>query len=154
MTPANAGPRPPPPPTHRPMARKAKAAPTAAEFLDPVETFLDRGQLAPATAALLPALERRAESGDRACALAVRLLRASPIAEAALPRPPDAVAAALERLVDLVGRQQEQITALRAMVEDELLAGASSPGRSPPPGRSSSTPQARSPPVPASSSAS
>lgn len=104
------------------MARKAKAAIPAApeEALAPVETYLDRGQFAPAIAALLPALERRAEAGDHACALAARLLRVSPIAEAALPRPPDALAATLDRLVRLVGRQEEQINALRAIIEDEL----------------------------------
>ena len=100
------------------MARRKAAAP---EALDPVvETFIERGQFAPAIAALLPALEHRADGGDRACALAAQLLRLSPIAEAAVPRPPDALAAALDRLVQLVGRQEEQIRALRAMIEDEL----------------------------------
>jgi hypothetical protein len=102
------------------MARKAKAVSDAPEALDPVETFIERGQLAPAAAALLPALERRAEAGDRACSLAVRLLQISPIAEAAIPRPPDALAATLDRLVHLVANQQEQIETLRAMLEDEL----------------------------------
>lgn len=122
MTLANAGSRPLRPSTGQLMARKAKpvGGSAPAEMLDPVESLLERGQLAPAIAALLPALEQRAEAGDRACALAVRILRVSPVAEAALPRPPDAVAGALERLVQLVGRQQEQIQSLRAMLEQEL----------------------------------
>jgi len=104
------------------MARKPKAAPQTAQpdTLDPVETYIDRGQFAPAITALLPALERRADAGDRACALAAKLLRVTPSAEAALPRPPDALAATLDRLVQLVGRQEEQIRTLRAMIEDEL----------------------------------
>lgn len=104
------------------MARKPKAAVAAApeDALGAVATYLDRLQFAPAISALLPALERRAEAGDEACALAARLLRISPLAEAALPRPPDALAATLDRVVRLVGRQQEQIEALRAMLEDAL----------------------------------
>jgi hypothetical protein len=104
------------------MARKPKAAPEA----DPdatlaiVETLIERGQLALAISTLLPALQQRAESGDRACALAVRILQMTPIAEAAMPRPPDALAATLERLVQLVSSQQEQIAALHALVEDGL----------------------------------
>jgi hypothetical protein len=104
------------------MARKPKAALQAPpqEPLDAVQAHIDRGQLVPAIAALLPTLERRAEAGDRACALASRLLQIGPIAETALPRPPDALAVTLDRLVRLVGQQEEQIRALRALVEDEL----------------------------------
>jgi hypothetical protein len=104
------------------MARKPKGAPAPNPdaLLAPVATLIERGQLAQAVAALLPSLQRRAEAGDPACALAARLLQASPMAEAAMPRPPDALAATLERLVQLVGAQQEQIRTLRAFVEDEL----------------------------------
>lgn len=98
------------------MARKR----TVKDGLDPVETFVERGQFAPAVAALLPALEQRAKAGDRACALAARLLRLSPMAEAATPRPPDALAATLQRLLALASRQEEQMRLLREMVEDEL----------------------------------
>jgi len=104
------------------MARKAKGAPEADPdaLLAAAETLIERGQLAQAVDALLPSLQLRGQGGDRAAELAARLLRTGGLAEAAVPRPPDALAATLERLVRLVGTQQEQIRALRALVEDEL----------------------------------
>src|SRR5690242_6700462 len=104
------------------MARKPKGPPSsdADSLLGPVESLIERGQLSKAIAALLPSLEHRAEAGDRACALAIRILQLSPAAETAVPRPPDALAATLDRLVNLVSAQEQQIQALRALVEDEL----------------------------------
>ncbi|HYZ63587.1 MAG TPA: hypothetical protein VE650_14145 [Acetobacteraceae bacterium] len=101
------------------MPRKAKEA-TTANPLERVETHVKRGEFAPAIAALLPVLERRAEAGDRECRLAAAMLRHNPIAEPALPRAPDALSATLDRLVLLVQRQEEQIRTLRGLIEDTL----------------------------------
>jgi hypothetical protein len=101
------------------MARRKSAA-TAPDPLAPVEIQLRRGQIGPAAAALLPALERRGEEGDRECGLAAALLRLSGAAEPALPLPPDALSATLDRLVQLVQRQEEQIRVLRGLIEEQL----------------------------------
>jgi hypothetical protein len=86
------------------------------EVLGLVEQHLARSEVESAVSALLPELERRGGDGDLACALAARLLRAREGAG----QKPDALATALDRLVRLVQRQEEQIRALRALVEEGL----------------------------------
>lgn len=86
-----------------------------AEALASVEQHLTQGELEGAAAALISVLEG---SGDAACALAARLLRLRGDPPPAVP--PDALAAALDRMVQLVGQQDEQIRTLRALVEDAL----------------------------------
>ncbi len=81
--------------------------------LKAVEEALARGDVAAAAAALAPVLEARGREGDAACALAVRVMREGRFA-------PDAMAAAVDRLVHLVREQEAQIRALRAMVEQQL----------------------------------
>lgn len=81
------------------------------ESLDEVEAALVRGDVAAAGAMLVPILLGRA--GDRACALAVRVMTQGPFA-------PDAMAGTVDRLVTLVREQEDQIKALRAMVETAL----------------------------------
>lgn len=80
--------------------------------LEAVEQYLARGDWRNALDTLLPALE----TGDRAALLAARLLRA----QDAAPIGPDAMALALDRLATLVERQEAQIRALLAMVEEKL----------------------------------
>ena len=77
------------------------------------EGHLARGDLALALMALLPALEAR---DDGLCGVAARLLRAQDEAAAA----PDALALALDRLIRLVERQEAQIAALRALLDERL----------------------------------
>ncbi|MDP9096532.1 MAG: hypothetical protein M3N26_08290 [Pseudomonadota bacterium] len=81
------------------------------ESLDEVEAALARGDVAAAVATLVPILEERV--GDRACALAVRVMTQGPFA-------PDAMAGTVDRLVALVREQENQIRALHAMVETAL----------------------------------
>jgi hypothetical protein len=81
-----------------------------------IEQHLAGGDVESAMSALLPELDRRGGNGDQACALAARLLRARDGAA----QTPDALATALDRLVRLVQRQDEQIRALRALVEEGL----------------------------------
>lgn len=80
---------------------------------------LDAGRTALALEFLLPVLDQRAARGDRECALAAAALRIG-AAQAPVPRAPDALAGAFDRLVALVRRQQEQIRTLRELVEDTL----------------------------------
>ena len=86
------------------------------EVLGVVEQRLAGGDVEAAVSALLPELERRGGNGDQASALAARLLRARDGAG----QKPDALATALDRLVRLVQRQEEQIRALRVLVEEGL----------------------------------
>lgn len=87
------------------------------DLLEAAEHHFGRGELEPAIAALLPVLHRRAEAGDRACALAARLLRARPEDAGARGDP---LAPTVERLIRLVQRQEEQIRTLRAALEETL----------------------------------
>jgi hypothetical protein len=93
-----------------------KRPPRQSPALASVERQLARGAWRDALLALLPELDARAADGDHACALAARLLRA----QDSHPATPDALAAALDRLVALVERQEAQIRALQALVEDSL----------------------------------
>ncbi len=97
-----------------------KRAPSTSDVatLEMAARHLDRGALAPAYETLLPTLDRRAEQGDAACALAARLLRAQ--AESVLAPAPDAMAAALDRLLALVETQETQLRILQALLEERL----------------------------------
>ncbi len=64
---------------------------------------------------LLSELDARAAAGDALCGRAAQALRC-----AAPDSAPDAMAAAVDRLVHLVREQEAQIRALRAMVETAL----------------------------------
>lgn len=66
---------------------------------------------------LLEQLDARAAGGDSLCAEAVAALRRQ---GPAAPFAPDALAAAVDRLVRLVREQEAQIRALREMVEAHL----------------------------------
>ena len=77
------------------------------------------GNTALALRTLLPALDRRAAAGDRECALAAAALRLSDIDPPA-PRPADALAWAMDRLLALVQVQEEQIRTLHDLMEDTL----------------------------------
>lgn len=81
--------------------------------LEAAEQALARGDAAAAAAALGPLLEARGRAGDSVCALAGRVLREGRFA-------PDAMAAAVDRLVHLVRAQEAQIRALTALVEAGL----------------------------------
>ena len=81
--------------------------------LEAAEQAFARGEAAAAAAALGPVLEARGLAGDATCALAGRVLREGRFA-------PDAMAAAVDRLVQLVRAQEEQIRVLTAMVEGGL----------------------------------
>lgn len=83
--------------------------------LGQAERHMARGALSLAREALLPELDA---SGDKAAALAARLLRAQ--ADAAGSPTPDAMAAALDRLVCLVDEQERQLRALQDLVEAQL----------------------------------
>ena len=98
--------------------RAMKRPPTRREedALEPVERHLSRGDWRGALHTLLRELDLRAGKGDRAAALTVRLLRAQDTS----PPTPDAMAAALDRLVVLVERQEAQIRALRALLDERL----------------------------------
>ena len=65
--------------------------------------------------ALLTELETRAAAGDALCGQAAEALRRGETGFA-----PDAMAAALDRLVHLAREQEAQIRALRAMLETYL----------------------------------
>lgn len=68
---------------------------------------------------LLSELDARAAAGDALCGRAAQALRrATP--DFAPDSAPDAMAAAVDRLVHLVREQEAQIRALRAMVETAL----------------------------------
>lgn len=86
-------------------------------MLDTVERGFARGDDEAAVDVLLTILDSRAGTGDLACALAARALRLT-------SRPsdfaPDAMAAAVDRLVHLVREQEAQIRALQAMIESQL----------------------------------
>lgn len=84
------------------------------DSLAPVERHLSAGDWQAALDALLPELDSR--PSDRAATLAARLLRALDPA----PAKPDALAAALDRLVALTEHQDAQIRALQAMLENRL----------------------------------
>lgn len=107
----------------RARAKPRMAPPQAAPATEPlaaletVEGHLRRNELDPAVAALLPALDKRAEAGDQACGLAARLLRAR---QERVPAPTDALSATVDRLVRLVQLQEEQIRALRSLLEETL----------------------------------
>lgn len=82
------------------------------ETLAQVERALARGALGSARDALLPVLLARE---DAACRLAGALLQA--LAAAAAPAGPDAMAAALDRMVTLAEAQERQIAALLEIVD-------------------------------------
>ena len=86
-----------------------------ADALASIERQLRDGERDGATKALILVLEA---CDDPACRLAARLFRLW--GEPPPTAPPDALAATLDRLVQLVGRQDEQIRTLRALVEDAL----------------------------------
>ena len=116
MNPGHAGPRASSNSDHKVVTRMPMQGDEDA--LAPVERHIATGALHVAMTALLPALDRSGAAGNRICALAAQLLRAQD--EAASPARQDALAAALDRLVALTQRQEEQIRALLAMVEDGL----------------------------------
>ncbi len=113
------------------MERDSPSDAVCPDVLGAVAAHLARGEAAPAAAALLPALDRRAAEGDRACGLAASLLRLAPLRLAPDPisapasgseigPAPDALAAAAHRLTELLRRQDEQIRSLQDLVEDLL----------------------------------
>ncbi|GAC1348036.1 MAG: hypothetical protein NVSMB18_34950 [Acetobacteraceae bacterium] len=108
----------------KPAARHAPSSPDAAPNPDPaavIAAHLAQGRTSLAVQLLLPVLDRRAAQGDRDCELAAAALRQAPDpADRAIPRPPDALSATMDRLVTLVRRQDEQIRTLRALAEDAL----------------------------------
>ena len=95
----------------------ARPPPRELQALEPLEQMLGRGELGAAIEHLLKVLDRRGAGGDLACTLAARALRAR---DGASPFAPDAMATALDRLADLVRRQDAQIRALRALIETAL----------------------------------
>lgn len=66
---------------------------------------------------MLGLLDARAVAGDAACEMAARELRRT---DRHFGFAPDAMAAAVDRLVHLVREQEVQIRALRAMIESGL----------------------------------
>ena len=94
------------------------------ERLARVASLLAHGQASLVSQSLLPALDLRAAGGDRECELAAAALRLALASGAPTlppaPRPEDALSAALDRLVALVKRQEEQIRDLQSLLETTL----------------------------------
>ena len=87
----------------------------AAGILSEAEAMLALGRPARAADVLLPLLLAAAEAGDRAAALAARLLQADP--PRARPASEDDMAAALTRLAELVRTQDVQLAALQHLLD-------------------------------------
>jgi len=89
-----------------------------------IAALLQQGQAGPAAQALVPVLDRRAKAGDRECGLAAATLRLAcapaESAPAVAGKPEDALSATLDRLVELVRRQDEQIRTLQDLLEATL----------------------------------